>query len=69
MRTTDTKVSAKPTTVKESPSERRRRERRERAGIGTGSYKSADEVKAAHQAGKLTREQALSILKSQFGMQ
>jgi hypothetical protein len=30
-------------------------------------YKSADDVKAAMKSGKLTREQALSILRSQFG--
>ena len=36
---------------------------------GASPYKSADDVKAAVQAGKLNREQALGILRMQFGMQ
>jgi hypothetical protein len=34
-----------------------------------GDYKSADDVKAAMRAGKITREQALSVLRSDFGFQ
>lgn len=34
-----------------------------------GQFKSPDDVKAAYQSGKISREQALSILRSQFGFQ
>lgn len=40
-----------------------------KAAGGSSPYKSADDVKGAFQAGKLTKEQATGILRMQFGMQ